>query len=99
MDSKASWLGDPESDLGPLLYERCEGNPFLLEELLKAALDGLKAKSFSSVELTTAHVEAVEAARALNAFVLETPEQAIEMAKAVIKAADGDVVPLKRDGS
>ena len=49
---------------------------------LKAALDGLADKSFSSVELTTAHVEAVEAARALNAFVLETPEQAIDMAKA-----------------
>jgi aspartyl-tRNA(Asn)/glutamyl-tRNA(Gln) amidotransferase subunit A len=49
---------------------------------LKAALDGLAAKSFSAVEITQAHVEAVEAARALNAFVLETPEQAIEMAKA-----------------
>ena len=49
---------------------------------LKAALDGLAAKSFSSVELTRAHVEAVEAARALNAYVLETPEQALEMARA-----------------
>src|SRR5882757_1974353 len=49
---------------------------------LKAALDGLADKSFSSVELTQAHVEAVEAARALNAYVLETPEQAIDMAKA-----------------
>ena len=49
---------------------------------LKAALDGLASKSFSSVELTQAHVEAVEAARALNAFVLETPEKAIEMARA-----------------
>ena len=46
---------------------------------LKAALDGLKAKEFSSVELTQAHVEAVEAARALNAYVLETPEQALNM--------------------
>ncbi|MGZ3401947.1 MAG: Asp-tRNA(Asn)/Glu-tRNA(Gln) amidotransferase subunit GatA [Phenylobacterium sp.] len=49
---------------------------------LKAALDGLADKSFSSVELTQAHVEAVEAARALNAYVLETPEKALEMAKA-----------------
>jgi aspartyl-tRNA(Asn)/glutamyl-tRNA(Gln) amidotransferase subunit A len=49
---------------------------------LKAALDGLAAKSFSSVEITQAHVAAVEAARALNAFVLETPEQALEMARA-----------------
>src|SRR3954469_958179 len=49
---------------------------------LKAALDGLAAKSFSSVELTEAHVDAVAAARALNAYVLETPDRAIEMAKA-----------------
>ncbi|HEV7385062.1 MAG TPA: amidase, partial [Phenylobacterium sp.] len=62
---------------------------------LKAALDGLKAKSFSSVELTKAHVEAVEAARALNAFVLETPEQAIEMAKASdARRAAGTAGPL-----
>ncbi|MDB5418071.1 MAG: gatA [Phenylobacterium sp.] len=49
---------------------------------LKAALDGLEAKTFSSAELTQAHVDAVEAARALNAYVLETPEQAMAMAKA-----------------
>lgn len=49
---------------------------------LKAALDGLASKSFSSEELTKAHVAAVAAARALNAFVVETPEKAIEMAKA-----------------
>ena len=62
---------------------------------LKAALDGLKAKSFSSVELTEAHVEAVEAARALNAFVLETPERAIEMAKASdARRAAGTAGPL-----
>ena len=62
---------------------------------LRAALDGLKAKSFSSVELTQAHVEAVEAARALNAFVLETPEQAIEMAKASdARRAAGTAGPL-----
>jgi len=49
---------------------------------LKAALDGLKSRSFSSVELTSAHVAAVEAARPLNAFVLETPEKALQMAAA-----------------
>jgi aspartyl-tRNA(Asn)/glutamyl-tRNA(Gln) amidotransferase subunit A len=49
---------------------------------LKAALDGLADKSFSSEELTKAHVEAVVAAKPLNAFVLETPEKALEMAKA-----------------
>src|SRR3569623_1550419 len=62
---------------------------------LKAALDGLASKSFSSVELTQAHVEAVEAARSLNAFVLETPEQAIEMAKASdARRASGSAGPL-----
>jgi aspartyl-tRNA(Asn)/glutamyl-tRNA(Gln) amidotransferase subunit A len=49
---------------------------------LKAALDGLKSKAFSSQELTQAHVDAVAAARDLNAFILETPEKAIDMAKA-----------------
>ena len=49
---------------------------------LKGALDGLASGAFSAVELTQAHVEAVEAARPLNAFVLETPEKALEMARA-----------------
>ena len=62
---------------------------------LKSALDGLAAKSFSSVEITQAHVEAVEAARALNAFVLETPERALEMARASdARRAAGDAGPL-----
>jgi aspartyl-tRNA(Asn)/glutamyl-tRNA(Gln) amidotransferase subunit A len=62
---------------------------------LKAALDGLADKSFSSVEITEAHVEAVEAARALNAYVLETPDKAIEMAKASdARRASGDAGPL-----
>src|SRR3954463_12051987 len=63
---------------------------------LKAALDGLAAKSFSSVEITQAHVQAVEAARALNAFVLETPERASEMAKASdARIAKGEARPLE----
>lgn len=49
---------------------------------LKAALDGLADKSFSSEELTKAHVDVVAAAKPLNAFILETPDKAIEMAKA-----------------
>src|SRR5260221_448357 len=62
---------------------------------LKAALDGLGAKSFSSVEITQAHVEAVEAARALNAYVLETPEKALDMAKASdARRASGSAGPL-----
>ena len=35
---------------------------------LKAAIDGLRAKTFSAVELTQAHTAAVEQARGLNAF-------------------------------
>ncbi len=44
------------------------------------ALDGLKAKSFSATELTSAYLAAMEQARALNAYVLETPEKALAMA-------------------
>ncbi|HEX9170228.1 MAG TPA: Asp-tRNA(Asn)/Glu-tRNA(Gln) amidotransferase subunit GatA, partial [Roseiarcus sp.] len=49
---------------------------------LSDAIDGLKARAFTARELTTAHIEAVERARALNAFVVETPERALEMADA-----------------
>ncbi|SVC70464.1 uncharacterized protein METZ01_LOCUS323318, partial [marine metagenome] len=46
------------------------------------ARDGLGDGKFSSVELTDAHISAVEAARDLNAFVTETLDLAIERAKA-----------------
>ncbi len=46
------------------------------------ARKGLAEKKFTSVELTKAHLEAMEAARALNAYVLETPEKALAMAAA-----------------
>ena len=49
---------------------------------LRQALEGLSAKTFSSEELTRAHIEAIEAARPLNAYILETPEKALEMARA-----------------
>ncbi|HUO24002.1 MAG TPA: amidase family protein, partial [Caulobacteraceae bacterium] len=63
---------------------------------LKAALDGLKAKSFSAVELTRAHVEAIEGARALNAYVLETPDKARAMAQeADARLANGTARPLE----
>jgi aspartyl-tRNA(Asn)/glutamyl-tRNA(Gln) amidotransferase subunit A len=63
---------------------------------LKAALDGLKDKSFSSLEITEAHVEAVAAARALNAYVLETPDKALAMAKASDeRRASGNAGPLE----
>jgi aspartyl-tRNA(Asn)/glutamyl-tRNA(Gln) amidotransferase subunit A len=63
---------------------------------LKAALEGLAAKSFSSEEITQAHVEAIEAARSLNAFVLETPEKALDMARAAdARRAKGEAGPLE----
>jgi aspartyl-tRNA(Asn)/glutamyl-tRNA(Gln) amidotransferase subunit A len=42
----------------------------------------LRSRTISAVELTDAHLAAIEHARALNAFVLETPEQARAMSKA-----------------
>src|SRR6201981_1669857 len=48
---------------------------------LAEARDGLAKKSFTSLELTDAHLEAIEAARVLNAFVLETPDRARAMAR------------------
>src|SRR5437870_2460749 len=48
---------------------------------------GLANKSFTSLELTDAHLAAIEAARSLNAFILETPDKAREMAQ----AADADI--------
>src|SRR5579862_3310024 len=62
---------------------------------LAEARDGLAAKSFTSLELTNAHLKAMEAARALNAFVLETPDRAREMAKvADSNIAKGEGGPL-----
>ncbi len=52
----------------------------LFELDLAQARDGLKQRDFSAVELTKAYIEALEAARDLNAFILETPERALEMA-------------------
>jgi aspartyl-tRNA(Asn)/glutamyl-tRNA(Gln) amidotransferase subunit A len=47
---------------------------------LAEARSGLAAKKFSAVELAKAHVDAVEKARVLNAFIVETPERALAMA-------------------
>jgi aspartyl-tRNA(Asn)/glutamyl-tRNA(Gln) amidotransferase subunit A len=59
------------------------------------ARQGLANKSYTSLELTDAHLKAIEAARALNAFVLETPDQARAMARAADqKIAKGEGGPL-----
>ena len=54
----------------------------LTDLTIAAAREGLKAKSFSATEMTKEYVEAVEKARILNAYVHETPELALKMAKA-----------------
>jgi aspartyl-tRNA(Asn)/glutamyl-tRNA(Gln) amidotransferase subunit A len=55
----------------------------LIDLTIAEARDGLARKSFSASELARAHVEAIDAANeALNAFVLATPERALDMAKA-----------------
>jgi aspartyl-tRNA(Asn)/glutamyl-tRNA(Gln) amidotransferase subunit A len=63
---------------------------------LAEARDGLKKKSFSALELADAHLAAIEKARALNAYVLETPERASAMAKAAdARIAAGKAGPLE----
>jgi aspartyl-tRNA(Asn)/glutamyl-tRNA(Gln) amidotransferase subunit A len=63
---------------------------------LAEARDGLKRKSFSATELAAAHLAAMEKARALNAYVLETPEHAQAMAKASdARIAAGKAGPLE----
>ncbi|KAB1080421.1 Asp-tRNA(Asn)/Glu-tRNA(Gln) amidotransferase subunit GatA [Methylobacterium soli] len=68
----------------------------LNELTLAEARDGLKAKTFSARELTQAHITAVEKARALNAYLLETPERALAMAEVSdAKIARGEGRPLE----
>ena len=63
---------------------------------LADARDGLKQKKFSAAELADAHLAAIEKARSLNAYVLETPERASAMAKAAdARLAKGDAGPLE----
>jgi aspartyl-tRNA(Asn)/glutamyl-tRNA(Gln) amidotransferase subunit A len=48
---------------------------------LAQARDRLRGKEFPATELVEAHLSAMEKARALNAYVLETPDRARAMAK------------------
>ncbi len=56
----------------------------LTDLTLSEARKGLSEKRFSATELAKAHISAVERARLLNAYVLETPERALA------QAADSD---------
>jgi aspartyl-tRNA(Asn)/glutamyl-tRNA(Gln) amidotransferase subunit A len=56
----------------------------------------LAKKDFSALELADAHLDAMEKARALNAYVLETPERARAMARASdARIAAGKAGPLE----
>ena len=62
---------------------------------LAQARDLLRKREFSAVALTNAHMAAMGEARTLNAFVLETPDQAQAMAvQADAALARGDAGPL-----
>jgi aspartyl-tRNA(Asn)/glutamyl-tRNA(Gln) amidotransferase subunit A len=66
------------------------------ELTLAEARDGLKAKDFSATDLAKAHLAAMEKARGLNAYLLETPERALQMAEVSdAKIASGEARPLE----
>ncbi len=63
---------------------------------LTEARDALKSKKISAAELTEAHIAAVAASKPLNAYILETPDRAREMAKASdARLAKGEGGPLE----
>jgi aspartyl-tRNA(Asn)/glutamyl-tRNA(Gln) amidotransferase subunit A len=63
---------------------------------LAQARDALRKKECSAIELTEAHFSAIEKAGALNAYVLNTPDQARQMAQASdAKLAKGEGGPLE----
>jgi aspartyl-tRNA(Asn)/glutamyl-tRNA(Gln) amidotransferase subunit A len=63
---------------------------------LACARDGLRQKKFSAIELAHAHIHAIEKARALNAFIIETPEKALAMARqSEVRIARGEAGPLE----
>ncbi|MGX7706875.1 Asp-tRNA(Asn)/Glu-tRNA(Gln) amidotransferase subunit GatA [Methylobacterium sp. Gmos1] len=68
----------------------------LTDLTLAQARDGLRAKEFSARELAQAHLDAMEKARVLNAYLLETPDRALAMAEvADQKLAAGEARPLE----
>jgi aspartyl-tRNA(Asn)/glutamyl-tRNA(Gln) amidotransferase subunit A len=63
----------------------------LTDLTIAEAREGLRKKTFSAKELARAHVEAMEKARDLNAFITETAERALDDAgKADARLAKGD---------
>jgi aspartyl-tRNA(Asn)/glutamyl-tRNA(Gln) amidotransferase subunit A len=67
----------------------------LTDLIIASALEGLKNKDFSAVELTKAHITAMENARDLNCFITETPDIALKQAEAAdVRYANGTNLPL-----
>src|SRR5262245_54688073 len=63
---------------------------------IAGARDGLRRREFSAGELADAHLQAIERAKTLNAFVLETPDRARAMAQDCDRRfAQGDARPLE----
>src|ERR1700756_4434186 len=63
---------------------------------LAQARDGLRRKEFSAADLVEAHLAAMERAHVLNAFVLETPDIARQMARSAdARLAQGKARPLE----
>ncbi len=63
---------------------------------LAEARDALKSKRLSAVELTQAHIDAIQESRALNCFITETPELALSQARdSDARIARGDARPLE----
>ncbi len=63
---------------------------------LAEARDQLRSRTISSVEIAKAHLDAIERAKALNAFVVTTPEKALAMAAASdARLARGEGGPLE----
>jgi aspartyl-tRNA(Asn)/glutamyl-tRNA(Gln) amidotransferase subunit A len=68
----------------------------LTDLTLAGARDALLKKQISAVDLAKAHVAAIEKARALNAFIVETPDKALAMAQASDEMiAKGEARPLE----
>ena len=62
----------------------------LTQLTLSDAVDGLKAKTFSSQEITQAFLTQIEKSNeTLNAYVVVTADKALEMAKAYIGSLQG----------
>ncbi|MES2215243.1 MAG: Asp-tRNA(Asn)/Glu-tRNA(Gln) amidotransferase subunit GatA [Pseudomonadota bacterium] len=67
----------------------------LVKLTIASAQEGLVSKKFSALDLTNAHLKQMEKHRALNAYVLETPELAINAAiEADKRIKEGSALPI-----